>query len=442
MTAKKKKAALIAALLMVVTVASGCATFDNFKNAFFADKDSTDTIIIGVLEPQSGEYSEKGKAEIEGIELAHDIKGEIGGKEIELIYGDTQSSVYVTESVVNDMVSKNPDVILGAYGDAATLTASTILEEELIPAITISATNPLITQNSDYYFRMSFTDSLQGDAVAQYMKDGLGQSKAVLMRVDGDEIYNEIIRQFRETFRTLSGDENSVITVSAERDKKNYDEYLEKIKDSGVKAVFAPMSVTDAEKMFQSAEKLGMNDVEFIGPLSWHGDDLKKLHEKFPDLVISAVTDYSETATASPEQEEFVKAYREKYGKDPTEEAARAYDAYMIAVEALERSGGVSGEYLRDEIAATSGYPGVSGTVTFNERGEASKPVSIDKYQMGQLMTVFKSGTAAGEIVEDPVAATVEDAASEKNTEEQAGSETPGDTEEQAGSETPGDGEK
>ena len=255
------------------------------------------------------------------------------------------------------------------------------------------------------------------------------------------QIYNEIIRQFRETFRTLSGDENSVITVSAERDRKNYDEYLEKIKDSGVKAVFAPMSVTDAEKMFQSAEKLGMNDVEFIGPLSWHGDDLKKLHETFPDLVISAVTDYSETATASPEQEEFVKAYREKYGKDPTEEAARAYDAYMIAVEALERSGGVSGEYLRDEIAATNGYPGVSGTVTFNERGEASKPVSIDKYQLGQLMTVFKSGTAAGEIVEDPVAATVEDAASEEEK-AQAGSEAAGDTEEQTGADTPEDGEK
>ena len=56
MTAKKKKAALIAALLAVVMVASGCTTFDNFKNAFFVDKDSTDTIVIGVLEPQSGEY--------------------------------------------------------------------------------------------------------------------------------------------------------------------------------------------------------------------------------------------------------------------------------------------------------------------------------------------------------------------------------------------------
>ena len=412
MIRKTRKAAILAALLILTVAAAGCTTYSNFKNAFFADGDSGDKIVIGVLEPQSGEYSDKGKSEIEGIELAHEIRPDVLGKDIELIYGDTQSSVYVTESVVKDMVGKEPDVVLGAYGDATTLTASKILKKELIPAITISSTNPLITQNSDYYFRMSFTDSLQGDAVAQYVKGALGQSSAVLLRVDGDEIYNEIIRQFRDTFASLTGSEDSVITVSAAMDRKNYDEYLEAIGECGAKVVFAPISLTDAEKMFQSAEKLGMYDLEFIGPLSWHGEELQKLHEKYPKLSISVVTDYSEAASASSDQDDFVTAYREKYGKDPTEEAARAYDAYMIAVEALERSGGLSGEYLRDEIAATRDYDGVSGTVTFNERGEASKPVSIDKYSGGRLMTVFKSAAAAGEIVEDPIAAAAGDAAS------------------------------
>lgn len=419
----RKRIAALAFGLVILTVAlTGCTTYDNFKNAFFTKSSGTDRIVIGVLEPQTGEYSDKGKAEIEGIELAHQIRPEVLGKEIELIYGDTQSSVDVTESVVNDMVGKEPDVVLGAYGDATTLTASRILEEDQIPGITISSTNPLITQNSDYYFRMSFTDSLQGDAIAQYMHDGLGQTKAVLLRVDGDEIYNEMIRQFRSTFETLTGDEKSVVTISAQIDRKNYDEYLQAVLDTGAKAVFAPVSVTDAEKVFQSAVKLGMKDVEFIGPLSWHGDDLKKLHEKYPELQISSVTDYSETSSVSPEQGEFVTAYREKYGRDPSEEAARAYDAYMIAVDAIERSGGVSGEYLRDEIASTSGYPGVSGTITFNARGEASKPVSIDKYVHGKLTTVFKSGTAAGEIVEDPLEAAKNEAAEEG--EAASGSET------------------
>ena len=409
MIRKTRKAAILAALLILTVAAAGCTTYSNFKNAFFADGNSGDKIIIGVLEPQSGEYSDKGKAEIEGIELAHEIRPDVLGKDIELIYGDTQSSVYVTESVVKDMVGKEPDVVLGAYGDATTLTASKILKKELIPAITISSTNPLITQNSDYYFRICFTDSLQGDAAAQYIHDGLGEKQAVLFRVNGDEIYNEIIRQFRSTFETMTGNEAGVVTVSADREKKNYDEYLEKVRETGAKAVFAPMSVTDAEKMFQSAQRLGMYDVEFVGPLAWHGDDLKSFHESYPDLAISSVTDYSETASASPEQEEFLKAYREKYGKEPTEEAARAYDAYMIAVDSLEKSGGLSGESLRDEIASTSQYPGVSGTISFNDRGEAYKPVSIDKYVRGELVTVFKSGAAAGDISEDPVAAAAED---------------------------------
>lgn len=405
MRSRGKRTAVSAAVLALSIAVTGCTTFNNFKNAFFTDTESSDTIIIGVLEPQSGEYSDKGAAEIEGIELAHEMRSQVLGKNIELIYGDTQSSVYVTESVVNDMVSKNPDVVLGAYGDATTLTAGKILEEAQIPAITISSTNPLITQNNEYYFRICFTDSLQGDAVAQYIHDGLGAGEVVLLRVDGDEIYNEIIRQFRSTFASLSGSEDGVTTISAERNKNNYDAYLEQIQEAGVKAVFAALSVTDAEKMFQSAVKLGMYDVEFVGPLSWSGDDLLEFHEKYPELSISAVTDYSETASISSEQEEFVEAFREKYGKDPSEEAARAYDAYMIAVDAIERSGGVSGEVLRDEIAATTNYQGVSGTITFNEQGEAFKPVSIDKYVRGELVTVFKSAAVAGELAEDPVAA-------------------------------------
>ena len=112
MIRKTRKAAILAALLILTVAAAGCTTYSNFKNAFFADGDSGDKIVIGVLEPQSGEYSDKGKAEIEGIELAHEIRPDVLGKDIELIYGDTQSSVYVTESVVKDMVGKEPDVVL------------------------------------------------------------------------------------------------------------------------------------------------------------------------------------------------------------------------------------------------------------------------------------------------------------------------------------------
>ena len=105
-----------------------------------------------------------GELEIRGIELAHKLFPEVLGKEVELVYADTQSSIYVAETAVADLIDKKPAVVLGSYGDAVSLVASRRLGEAKIPAITVPATNPLITANNEYYFRVSFTDASQGSA--------------------------------------------------------------------------------------------------------------------------------------------------------------------------------------------------------------------------------------------------------------------------------------
>ncbi|MFR7990660.1 MAG: ABC transporter substrate-binding protein [Anaerovoracaceae bacterium] len=120
---KKLKTALL--LVLVVAVLTGCTTFNNFKEAFFSDGgNNSDTIKIGVLEPQTGNDSQKGEMEIRGIQLANELVPEVLGKKIELVYADTQSSIYVAESAVSDLIDKAPAVVLGSYGDAVTLAAS------------------------------------------------------------------------------------------------------------------------------------------------------------------------------------------------------------------------------------------------------------------------------------------------------------------------------
>ena len=98
---KKLKTALL--LVLVVAVLTGCTTFNNFKEAFFSDGgNNSDTIKIGVLEPQTGNDSQKGEMEIRGIQLANELVPEVLGKKIELVYADTQSSIYVAESAVSE----------------------------------------------------------------------------------------------------------------------------------------------------------------------------------------------------------------------------------------------------------------------------------------------------------------------------------------------------
>ena len=118
-------------LIMVILIAvcmvaglTGCATYDNFKDTFFAGKGAgADTIKIGVLEPTTGENSSYGKAEIRGIEIAHKLHGKVLGKKVELVYEDTQSSIYTTQSAIQNILEKKPAVVLGTYGDACSLAA-------------------------------------------------------------------------------------------------------------------------------------------------------------------------------------------------------------------------------------------------------------------------------------------------------------------------------
>ena len=93
----KKTRNTILALLLVVSVfaLTGCTTFDNFKEAFFSDtRAEATTIKIGVLEPQTGDDSEYGELEIQGIKIANKLYGKALGKNIELVYADTQSDMH------------------------------------------------------------------------------------------------------------------------------------------------------------------------------------------------------------------------------------------------------------------------------------------------------------------------------------------------------------
>ena len=70
----KKKLITIICMILIVSMMTGCTTFTNFKNAFFAGElMQNETIKIGVFEPLSGENKEKGKLELMGIELAHEM---------------------------------------------------------------------------------------------------------------------------------------------------------------------------------------------------------------------------------------------------------------------------------------------------------------------------------------------------------------------------------
>lgn len=383
-------------MIVIISMLSmtGCNTYDNFKETFFGSKTQTDTIKIGVLEPLTGNDSSNGKEEIIGIEIAAETFGQVLGKDVELIYADTQSSMYATETAVEDLVAKEPVIILGSYGEAVTLTASSILKKAKIPAISISATNPLITLNNEYYFRVAAADDMQGKALAQFVYEYMKEEHATIVRIAGEEATNEEVNSFTNRLAKRTGNSKCIsATVEVDPLATDYSEYAREIAHAGNRAVFMPVSITVADKIFESLVQQDLfGPLRFIAPKEWHTDELVELTKKYPSIKLAIASDM--IINNADEQnlinENFVEAYQKRTQKDaPSESAALAYDAYMIAIQAIQNAYSTDSEVIKDTLKSTANFRGISGDISFDETGDPKKTTSIDTVIDGEFVTIF-----------------------------------------------------
>jgi len=385
---------IMVTLVTVCLVAglAGCTTYDNFKNTFIDNKaTASDTIKIGVLEPQTGNDSHQASIETSGIELAHKLYPEAMGKKVELIYEDTQSSIYTAESAVQDLIDKKPAVILGSYGDACSLVAGKYLKESKTPGITMTATNPLITENNSYYFRVSFSEASQGNAIADYAGIALKQKKIALITMENDDTVNDLVNNFNKEYAAVTKKTGGKVTeIQLKQDSTNIDDCLNQLKNEQITTVFMAAPLDNAKQLFEEADRLKLNGLTVIGPKEWHSSDLIGLQNKFKGIKIAAASDFNAESADTKYYDEFVKAYTKKYGNStPDQAAALGFDAYMLAINAIEQAGSVNGTKVRDALGQTKNFSGASGVITFDNGGEPKKPINIDIIKNSMFKTVY-----------------------------------------------------
>ena len=390
---RKRKIILVALLAgcLVVSLA-GCTTFDNFKSTFFEDKGSkADTIKIGILEPTTGSDSDAGELEINGIKLAHKLHPTVNGKKVELITEDTQSSLYTAESAVQALIDKKPAAILGTYGNACSLAASKYIEKAEIPAITMTATNPLITSNNPYYFRVNFSEASQGFGIADYIGKQLHQKNAVIVTVENDDTVDDVVNNFTKELTSASGNKNCITDeLVIKQDLSNLDDVVAQLKSLNVKTIFAPVPIETAGQLFEAVTKAKLTGLTVVGTKDWHTQKLLGLQSQYKGISIAVASDANVTNANTQYYDEFVNAYKKKYGSSkPDQATALAFDAYMLAIQAIQTAGTTDGVQVRNALAQIKNYSGASGIITFDNSGNPKKSVNIDVIKKGAYLTVY-----------------------------------------------------
>lgn len=380
--------------VLTVTMLTGCTTFNNFKEAFLQQKKSSDvTIQIGIYEPMSGADSDAAKAEIKGIELAHEVYPNIGGKIVELVYSDNSSDIDAAETAINNLISKKPDVILGSYGSVYSMIAGKPINDAKIPAIAITNDNPLVTKNYPYYFRVCYVDSNQGDLLAKYVLEQKQETTAGVLIPNNDDVAMAMATTFVDRIEAETENEDAITAYETYKPgQKDFTKPLKAIQESGVKSVLLPGDSADSANIINQAADLGM-DVMFLGSTDWSSKEFRsELSSSVSKEHLAFVNFFTADDTINQESEKFLEAYHEKYGKDkePKDSVALGYDAYLIAINAINDAGNdPSGKDIRKVLASAKEFQGASGNITFNTEGDPLRSAQISTWEGKKIVSTY-----------------------------------------------------
>lgn len=424
-----KKAMAVLLCLSLTAGLCGCTTYNNFKNAFFGDDSVAKerTVKIGVFEPMTGEHRSEGNEEVAGIELAHELYPEVCGKKVELVYGDNRSDMNTGETAIQELISANsPSVILGSYGETLTLIAGKYAKANNIPGIAISSTNPLVTTNNEYYFSATYTETKQGDALADYAYTAQGKTCVAAVKLESDDTATATIKRFTNRMKKLSEESKSVVgTFTLPKDSSDYTEVIEKLKNSGAEAIFLDVSPVNAIEFLKQAETNEFTSVLYLGTRAWNDESLIKFLKEHSRLNAAFPTEQGQN-TETELSDVFVKAYKAKYGEtsEPSERTAVAFDAYLLALDAISRAyenvlatdpddiienaateaegraakeawqtatdmGIPTGTQIKQALSETEAFQGASGVINYAGKNEATKSITVTHIAYGSEMPSY-----------------------------------------------------
>ena len=364
-----------------------------------------------------------------GIELAHDLYPTACGKTVELVYADNKSDMYEAEAAIQELITNSePSMILGSYGETLSLVAGDYIEAANIPTITISSTNPLITANNDYYFSATYSETRQGDALADFTYLSQNKQTVATVKMENDDTATATIKRFTNRMKTLTGNNHSVVgSFELSTSSSDYAETIQKLKDAGAEAVFLAVSPAIAKEFLTQAEANGLPYTLFLGTRAWDNKEFLDFVKSSPKLHIGYPAEQAASNETAMSQR-FMEAFREKYGEDAelSQRTVVAFDAYLLAVTAMDRAmqtvrdtdpdtiaqnsttdaearakkeawqaaretGIPSGTQIKDALNGIDNFEGASGVINYKGKNEATKSVSISHIANGTELPAYVS---------------------------------------------------
>ncbi len=347
-----------------------------------------DTIKIGMIYPVTGGAAAFGIPAKQGVELAVkeiNEKGGINGKQIELIFQDSECDPLKGVNAISKLIHVDRvKYIIGDVCSTVVVPIAPIAEENNVLLIA-QGSSPDITLLGDYIFRNWPSDIAQASVMAKYIKK-IGIKKIVVINVNnayGNGLGDSFIKEFKE----LRGE--ILLTSKFQPDASDFRTILTKIKDSDAEAVYI---VSQAGEVASFSKQMLELDIDL--PI-YGGDDLnaKNSIDSAEGTLEGAVCALPYIDENSQSVKQFSQRFEVNFGEEPSFllVSVISYDAVGLFAEAMDNIDYNNVDLVKDNLYRIEKYPGVSGSTTIDENGDVIKPYGIYRIVDGETKLIARS---------------------------------------------------
>ncbi len=352
-----------------------------------AAKAAGQEIRLGCYIPMTGAAAAMGQVAWKGIEVAQRLQPQVLGRPVRLILVDTKSDRIEAANAVSRLIERDKvAAIIGEVISGNTLAGTPIAERVQMPNITPTATNPLVTQKRQYAFRACFVDTFQGMAAARFARENLQAQTAAVIIDQAQDYCVGLANYFMQEFKRRGG--QIVATTYIQTGDQDFAAQISAIKPLQPDLVYAPNYYAEDALLARQMRELGLQCPILTGDGAQVADLVKIGGPAVEGMYFTA--HFHREAVAGPLARAFIQAYEADTKREVDAFAALGADCYFLLLQAISKAGTLEGPKIRQALAETKDFPGVSGTLTMGPDNNPIKEVMILKVENGRFTLVTK----------------------------------------------------
>ena len=343
-------------------------------------------IKVGLIYGDSAYYSASGVSlDLLGGRLAVtelNLNGGILGKQIELLELNYGATPLDARLAARKFAEAGVIAVVAPTTSSRALLAGEVLQQSRIPMISPLATNPEVTLLGEYIFRVCFTDRFQGKALADFALQDLKAKTAVVLTCSGEKYSIGFADIFMDRFKEGGGVtlwEGDYLDTATD-----FQKLLEKVLWYRPDIVFLPGYGKASGFIIKQSRDMGMN-LAFLGGDTWSN----RLYEYGGAAIDGCYySGHWDIDSKSEKSQEFVDRYKNEYRKEDLVSLGLSHDAFFLLADAVSRANSLKPALIRDALAITTNFQGVTGTITMDKNGDPLKPIAIFKFEKGSSVLI------------------------------------------------------